>query len=225
MMCMHNNPHCIKVEVEDVEACPSLACKITGEVTTNDLLADTASLKALAEAAAMASAAAAALAKEVSVEVAAKLSATTSAAASEKGEGMLESALKIIEYSVFFYHNLIGSQVEVVGTGEKQRNRTCKLHKQVPCGSQLCVGTFVCFRKNQFAWRNEKDDDCWKFLSSIMVFRGVRLGICPSILLLGRTVTMVSAPVLSRFTPTIAQHVTTLPRGRSSIAVLVVAWR
>ena len=102
MMCMHNNPHRIKVEVEDVEACPSLACKITGEVTTNDLLADTASLKALAEAAAMASVAAAALAKEVLVEVAAKLSATTSAAASKKGEGMLESALKIIEYSGFF---------------------------------------------------------------------------------------------------------------------------
>ena len=96
MMCMHNNPHRIKVEVEDVDACPSPACKITREVTTNDLLAYTVSLKGLAEATTMASAAAAAVAKEVSVEVAAKPSAMTSAAASKKGEGMLESALKII---------------------------------------------------------------------------------------------------------------------------------
>jgi hypothetical protein len=100
---MHNNPHCIKVEVEDVDACPSLACKIAGEVTTNDLLADAASLKALAEAATMASAAAAAVAKEVLVEVAAKPSVTTSSAASKKGGGTLESALKIIEYSGVFW--------------------------------------------------------------------------------------------------------------------------
>ena len=46
-----------------------------------------------------------------------------------------------------------------MGTGEKQRNRTCKLHKEVPCGSQLRVGTSVCFCKNQFAWRDEKDED------------------------------------------------------------------
>ena len=102
MMCMHNNPHRIKVKVVGIDACPSPAHKITGTVTTDDLMADTANLKALAEAATMASAAAVAVAKEVSVEVAAKPRATTSAAASKKGEGMLESALKIIEYSGVF---------------------------------------------------------------------------------------------------------------------------
>ncbi len=81
MMCMHDNPHRIKVEVEDVDACPSPARKITGEVTTNDLLADAASLKALAVASTMASVADVAVAKEVLVEVAAKLSATTTASA------------------------------------------------------------------------------------------------------------------------------------------------
>ena len=60
---------------------------------------------------------------------------------------------------MFFYHNLISSQVKVVGTGENQHNRTCKLHKEVPCRSQLCVGKFVCFRKNWFAWRDGKDED------------------------------------------------------------------
>ena len=60
---------------------------------------------------------------------------------------------------MFFYHNLIGSQVKAVGTGEKQCNRTCKLHKEVPCGSQLCVGKFVCFHKNWFAWHGGKDED------------------------------------------------------------------
>ena len=74
MMCMHNNPHRIKVEVEDVGACPSPACKITGKVTTNDLLADAANLKALSETATMASVLAAAVAKEVLVGVAAKQS-------------------------------------------------------------------------------------------------------------------------------------------------------
>ncbi len=112
-----------------------------------------------------------------------------------------------------------------MGTGEKHCNCTCKLHKEVPCGSQLCVGKFVCFCKNRFAWRDGKDEDVLEVFASRMVFRGVRLGICPSILLLERTITMVSAPELSRFTPAIAQHVTTLPRGRSSIAILVVAWR
>ena len=159
MMCMHDNPHCIKVEVEDIDACPSPARKITGEVTINDLQADAANLKALAEAATMASAAATVVAKEMSVDIAARPSATTSAAA-KKEEGMLECALKIIEYSgVFLDHNLIGSQVEVVGTGEKQCNCRCKLHIELPCGSQLCMGSFVCFCKNRFAWFNGKDED------------------------------------------------------------------
>ena len=97
MMCMHDNPHRIKVEVKDIDACSSPACKITKTVTTEDLMADASNLKAFAAATTMASVATV-VAKAVTVEVAAKPSAATSAAASEKREGMLESALKIIEY-------------------------------------------------------------------------------------------------------------------------------
>jgi hypothetical protein len=76
-------------------------------------------------------------------------------------------------------HNLIGSQVEVVGTGEKQRNRTCKLHKGVPCGSQLHVGMFVCFRKNWFAWRNEKDEDVLEVFVVKNGIQGCKVGYLP----------------------------------------------
>jgi hypothetical protein len=82
---------------------------------------------------------------------------------------MLESALKIIEYlGIYMDHNLIGSHVDAVGTGESQQNHTCKYHKDVPCGSQLCVGSFVCFRKTRFSWCDGKDEDGWKFLYSGM---------------------------------------------------------
>jgi hypothetical protein len=82
---------------------------------------------------------------------------------------------------VFFYHNLIGSQVKVVGTGEKQHNRTCKLHKEVPCGSQLCVpvGRFVCFRKNWFAWRDEKDEDVLEVFVFENGIQGCKVGYLP----------------------------------------------
>ena len=56
-------------------------------------------------------------------------------------------------------HNLIGSHVNVLGTGESQRNHTCKYHKDVPYGSQLRVGSFVCFHKTRFAWHDRKDKD------------------------------------------------------------------
>ena len=53
----------------------------------------------------------------VMVEVAAKPNAAASVTGSktEKGKGMLESALKIIEYSgIYMDHDLIGSHVDVV---------------------------------------------------------------------------------------------------------------
>ena len=51
IMCMHDNPLRIKVEVEDAGASPSPAPKITGtDVETKDLMSDVASLKAFAEA-------------------------------------------------------------------------------------------------------------------------------------------------------------------------------
>jgi len=48
---MHDNPLCIKVEVEDADASPSPARKITRtNVETKDLMSDMTSLKAFAEA-------------------------------------------------------------------------------------------------------------------------------------------------------------------------------
>ncbi len=101
MMCMHGEPHHIKVEVEDIDACPSPARKITGTVTMEDLMADAANLKASAKATTMAPVSGM-VAKAVTVEVTAKPSAAMSVAASKKEEGMLESALKIIEHPGVF---------------------------------------------------------------------------------------------------------------------------
>ena len=51
IMCMHDNPLRIKVEVEDAGASPSPAPKITGTVVKmKDLMSDVASMKAFAEA-------------------------------------------------------------------------------------------------------------------------------------------------------------------------------
>jgi len=51
IVCMHDNPLHIKVEVEDAGASPSPAPKITGtDMETKDLMSDVASLKAFAEA-------------------------------------------------------------------------------------------------------------------------------------------------------------------------------
>ena len=48
IMCMHDDPPRIKVEVEDVDASPpSRACKITGTVTMWDLMADVGNLNSL----------------------------------------------------------------------------------------------------------------------------------------------------------------------------------
>ena len=50
IVCMHDNPLCIKVEVEDASASPSPTPKITGtDVKMKDLMSDVASMKAFAE--------------------------------------------------------------------------------------------------------------------------------------------------------------------------------
>jgi len=69
---MHDNPLCIKVEVEDASASPSPAPKITGtDVETKDLMSDVASLKAFAEAIMESAAAVASAAAEESAAAAA----------------------------------------------------------------------------------------------------------------------------------------------------------
>ena len=47
---------------------------------------------------------------------------------------------------------LIGSSVHVVGTTDNQRGRQCDKH--LVCGEALVVGSYVFFRRAQFAWRS-----------------------------------------------------------------------
>ena len=66
--------------------------------------------------------------------------------------------MDIVEVSgAFMDCNIVRSQVEVVGIGESQRGQSCDQHRI--CGSQLCKGSYVCFRKTRFAWRGGAKED------------------------------------------------------------------
>jgi hypothetical protein len=71
---------------------------------------------------------------------------------------ILNSVLKVVESSgTFVDPNIVGSNVEVVGTGESQRGRSCGKH--YVCGTALVhVGSYVCFGKARFTWRDEKEE-------------------------------------------------------------------
>lgn len=71
----------------------------------------------------------------------------------------LDSVLDVVEARGFALDpNLIGSAVEVVGTTESQRGRSCDDHGC--CGTALLrVGSHVCFRKTRFAWRDGEEED------------------------------------------------------------------
>ena len=72
---------------------------------------------------------------------------------------IFNSVLKVVESSgTFVDPNIVGSNVEVVGTGESQRGRSCGEHNV--CGTALVrVGSYVCFAKARFAWRDGKEED------------------------------------------------------------------
>ena len=54
--------------------------------------------------------------------------------------------------------NIVGSNVEAVGTGESQRGQSCSEH--YVCGTTLVhVGSYVCFGKARFAWHDGKKED------------------------------------------------------------------
>ena len=54
--------------------------------------------------------------------------------------------------------NLVGVEVEIVGTGESQRGRSCNTHSC--CGTALLrVGSFVCFNRTQFVCRDGEEED------------------------------------------------------------------
>jgi hypothetical protein len=72
---------------------------------------------------------------------------------------ILNSVIEVVESSgTFVDPNIVGSDVEIVGTGESQRGRSCGEHNV--CGTALVrVGGYVCFGKARFAWRDGTEED------------------------------------------------------------------
>jgi hypothetical protein len=72
---------------------------------------------------------------------------------------IFNSVHEVVESSGNFVDlNIAGSNVETVGTGESQRGQSCSEH--YVCGTTLVhVGSYVCFGKARFAWRNGKKED------------------------------------------------------------------
>jgi hypothetical protein len=73
--------------------------------------------------------------------------------------------------------NIVGSHVEVVGIGEPQRGQSCNKHHV--CGSQLCEGSYVCFRKTRFAWRGGDKEDLLEVFHLDSGIMGCKVGYLP----------------------------------------------
>ena len=73
-------------------------------------------------------------------------------------QGLFLGAVDFVSKSdTYMNPNLIGTCVDVVGTTDCQRGRQCDKHPV--CGEALAVGSHVCFRKTQFAWREGVVED------------------------------------------------------------------
>ena len=155
--------------------------KITGTTVSMEFLKNVVNIKATAEAVTMESAVMVAAMKTATEEAAAKPSVATSAATSKKWKCMLESVINVIKFfGAYMDHCLFGSEAEIVGTGETQLNRTCKLHKEVPFASQLHVGICVCFlRKTWFTWRDGKDEYVLEVFVVQHGIQGCKVGYLP----------------------------------------------
>ena len=90
----------------------------------------------------------------------------------------LVSAMDIVEASgAFMDRNIVGSHVDIVGIGESQRGRSCNKHHV--CGSQLCKGNYVCFRKTWFAWRGGDEEDVLEVFHLDSGIMGCKVGYLP----------------------------------------------
>jgi hypothetical protein len=181
---MHDNPLRIKVENEDSGASPSPAPRITGTaVKTKVLMSDVASLKAFAEAIKVEYAAVASAVAESAVAAAATMMGMVWGGRDNSGKPLTQNhtlvyAMDIVEASgAFMDRNLVGSHVEVVGIGESQRGRSCNKHRV--CRSQLREGSYVCFRKTQFAWRGGDEEDVLEVFHLINGIMGCKVGYLP----------------------------------------------
>jgi hypothetical protein len=90
----------------------------------------------------------------------------------------LVSAMDIVEASgAFMDCNLVGSHVEVVGIGKSQRGQS--YNKHCICGLQLHEGSYVCFRKVQFAWRGGDKEDVLEVFHLNSRIMGCKVGYLP----------------------------------------------
>ena len=90
----------------------------------------------------------------------------------------LISAMDIVEASgSFMDRNIVGLQVEVVGIGESQQGRSCNKHRV--CGSQLREGSYICFRKTRFAWRDGDEEDVRDVFHLDSGIMGCKVGYLP----------------------------------------------
>ena len=81
-----------------------------------------------------------------------------------------DAVVPLVEFGgAFMDPNLVGSTVEVVGTNESQRGRSCPEH--AVCGMALREGRYVCFSKVRFAWRDGKEEDV---LEVFLLDKGLR---------------------------------------------------
>jgi hypothetical protein len=182
---MHDNPLRIKVEVEDAGASPSPSLKITGtDVKMKDLMSNMASMKAFAEAITESAVAAASAVAEESTAAAAAVTMIGMAGGDDDAgkprakNHTLVSAMDIVEASgAFMDRNIIGSHVEVVGTCESQRGRSCNKHHI--CGSLLHEGSYVCFCKTWFAWRGGDEEDVLEVFHLESGIMGCKVGYLP----------------------------------------------
>jgi hypothetical protein len=86
--------------------------------------------------------------------------------------------MNIVEASgAFMDRNIVGSHVDVLGIGESQRGRSCNKHRV--CGSQLHEGSYVCFRKTQFAWRGGDEEDVLEVFHLNSGIMGCKVGYLP----------------------------------------------
>ncbi len=53
--------------------------------------------------------------------------------------------------------NLVGTEVDIVGTKESQCSRSCTKH--ICCVTALDVGCYVYFVKERFAWRSKEEEE------------------------------------------------------------------
>ncbi len=61
--------------------------------------------------------------------------------------------------------------------GEPQRGQSCNKHHV--CGSQLCEGSYVCFRKTRFAWRGGDKKDVLEVFHLNSGIMGCKVGYLP----------------------------------------------